>query len=63
MTTKMRRDDHAAAAAEDEEKRMYREVQLDSTPEIEVFYRVTHLLANLGWVDFDLRSSPGLLGQ
>ena len=26
-------------------------------------YRVTHLLANLGWVDFDLGSSPGLLGQ
>ena len=27
------------------------------------FYRVTHLLADLGWVDFDLGSSPGLLGQ
>ena len=25
-------------------------------------YRVTHLLADLGWVDFDLGSSPGLLG-
>ena len=26
-------------------------------------YRVTHLLATLGWVDFDLGSSPDLLGQ
>ena len=28
-----------------------------------VVYRASHLLANLGWVDFDLESSPGLLGQ
>ena len=26
---------------------------------IETDYRVTHLLANLGWVDLDLGSSPG----
>ena len=29
----------------------------------EPHYRVTHLLANLGLVDFDLRSSPDQLGQ
>ena len=27
------------------------------------FYRVTHLVANLGWVDFDLGCSTILLGQ
>ena len=26
-------------------------------------YRVTHLVANLGWVDFDLGCSTNLLGQ
>ena len=26
-------------------------------------HRVTHPLADLGWVDLDLGSSPGLLGQ
>ena len=26
-------------------------------------YRVTHLLANLGWVDFDLGSFPACLGS
>ena len=26
-------------------------------------YRVTHLLADLGWVGFDLGSFPGLIGQ
>ena len=32
------------------------------TMEIQL-YRVTHLLADLGSVDFDLGSYPGLLGQ
>ena len=36
------------------QKRHYREVQLDSTPEMEVFYRVTHLLANLCWLLFGM---------
>ena len=29
--------------------------------EIERYYRVSHLLADLGWVDLDLGSSPGWL--
>ena len=29
----------------------------------QVIYRVAHLLANLGWVDFDLECSTILLGQ
>ena len=28
-----------------------------------IFYRVAHLLPNLGWVDFDLGCSTTLLGQ
>ena len=27
------------------------------------YYRATHLVANLGWVDFDLGCSTILLGQ
>ena len=30
---------------------------------IEIKYRVTHLVANLGWVDLDLGCSTILLGQ
>ena len=34
-------------------------VSLDRRSSIIREYRVAHLLANLGWVDFDLGSSPG----
>ena len=32
---------------------------LQVSAEISITYRVAHLLGNLGWVDFDLGSSPG----
>ena len=36
----------------------YREVQLDLTPEMEVFYRVTKVLRDTDFVDFKMRFAP-----